>query len=352
MAPIILELRRQEIEHTICVTAQHREMLDQVLGFFEINPDYDLNLMQKEQSLNSLSSLIFQYLDEVLKEVQPDVVLTQGDTTTAFITSLAAFNRGIKTGHIEAGLRTHNSKSPFPEEANRQMISRIADYHFAPTISNCDNLKKEGIAQEKIIITGNTVIDALLIASEKLKNGYENQEISKIKRLLNNEKKLILITGHRRESFDGGLAQVCEVIKQFSKEAVNVQIIFPVHLNPKVRRKVYEILDNNANICLIDPVSYPTFIWLMTQACVIVTDSGGIQEEAPSLKKPVLVTRDLTERDEALLAGFSNLVGTFGESLLEKLHQVYENPPDFTDIENPYGNGFASKKIIEFIRNA
>lgn len=347
MAPVIHELKMQKMDFKVCVTAQHREMLDQVLEFFKIKPDFDLNLMQRNQSLNSLSALILEKIDIILQEAKPDIILVQGDTTTAFIAALAGFNRGIKIGHIEAGLRTHNLHSPFPEEANRQLLSRLADFHFVPTALNRDNLLKEGISSDKIIITGNTVIDALLMAGKKLKSGYEDDELRQLKKLLRKDKKLLLVTGHRRESFGGGLEEVCKALLELAKD---IQIIFPVHLNPQVRGKVFEILGDRSNIHLIDPVSYPTFVWLMMHARAIVSDSGGVQEEAPSLKKPVLVTRKSTERKEAVTTGFSKVVGTSREILLRELEEVLENPPDFTGVQNPYGDGAAALKIVEILK--
>lgn len=349
MAPVINELKIQQLDFKVCVTAQHREMLDQVLEFFDIIPDFDLNLMKPGQSLNLLSGLILAEMDKLLEKIKPDIVLVQGDTTTAFIASLAAFNRGLKIGHIEAGLRTGNLQAPFPEEANRQLISRIANFHFVPTTLNQDNLFKEGISPDKIFVTGNTVIDALFMASKKLKEGYENDELRKIKKLIQKDKKLILVTGHRRESFGGGLEEVCKALLEISNRK-DVQIIFPVHLNPQVREKVIEILGEHPNILLIDPVSYPSFLWLMMHARVIVSDSGGVQEEAPALLKSVLVTRESTERKEAVEAGFSKVVGTSREILLNKLEEVLKNPPDLTNIPNPYGDGAAAKIIIKILK--
>lgn len=349
MAPVITALKNNHLDYSVCVTGQHREMLDQVLEFFEIKPEFDLNLMQEEQSLNSLSALILEKVDVVLQKIKPDLVLVQGDTTTAFIAGLAAFNRRIKVGHIEAGLRTQNLHSPFPEEANRQLIGRIADFHFVPTPSNQANLLREGISADKIFITGNTVIDALLVAEKKLRSGYENKEIGQLKKLLIKNKKMFLVTGHRRESFESGLEQVCNKLRDFA-EKEDVQIIFPVHFNPKVRRKVFEILERHPNIYLIDPVGYPGFVWLMMQSRGIISDSGGIQEEAPSLNKSVLVTREFTEREEAVMAGFSTVVGTAGELLLMKLEEVLKNPPSFKGVKNPYGDGTAARKIVEIIK--
>lgn len=349
MAPIIHELKVQKVDFQVCVTAQHREMLDQVLEFFDIVPDFDLNLMKPGQSLNLLSGLILGELDVLLEKTNPDIILVQGDTTTAFIASLAAFNRGIKIGHIEAGLRTGNLQAPFPEEANRQLISRIAHFHFVPTVLNRKNLLKEGIAKNKIFLTGNTVIDALFMAREKLWGGYENDEIRNLQKLLREDKKLLLVTGHRRESFGKGLNEICNGLLDIA-EREDVQIIFPVHLNPMVRTQVFEALGNHSSIHLIEPLGYPAFLLLMIHARVIISDSGGIQEEAPALKKPVIVTRETTEREEAVAAGFSYLVGTSREKLGKKLKKLLDEPPDFANTQNPYGNGSAAQTILEILK--
>ena len=346
MAPIIHELKNCSIEFKVCITAQHREMLDQVLEFFAIIPDYDLNLMQPGQSLNSLAALILSRIDEVLDIYKPDIVLVQGDTTTAFMVSMATFNRQIKVGHIEAGLRTQNLGSPFPEEGNRQLISRIAHIHFAPTLSAKNNLLKEAISEDSIFVTGNTVIDSLFIAKSKLEEGYRNEEIKELQSIREKNKKLILVTGHRRENFGEGLDNICRALLEISKQK-DVQIIFPVHLNPEVKTVVYRILGSNPNIYLFGPIQYPAFVWLMMQADLIISDSGGIQEEAPSLKKPVLITRDNTERPEAVEAGFCFLVGTNKQILVQEANHLLDHPPVYTNTRNPFGDGFASQRIIQ-----
>ena len=278
MAPVIHELKLQKIDFSICVTAQHREMLDQVLDFFDIVPDFDLDLMEPGQSLNSVSSRILWEMDKLLEKENPEMVLVQGDTTTAFIASLAAFNREIRIGHIEAGLRTSNLKAPFPEEANRQLISRIADLHFVPTEKAKKNLMAESIPMDQIFLTGNTVVDALIIGRERLWGGYKNKDIEELEGIHVENKKLILVTGHRRENLGKGLEEVCTALSTIAKRE-DVQIIFPVHLNPSVNEKVFTFLDSIPNIRLISPLSYPAFLWLMMKATLIITDSGGVQEE-------------------------------------------------------------------------
>lgn len=347
MAPLCAALKRRKLTFKICVTAQHRGMLDQVLNFFDLQPDYDLDLMQEDQSLNTLTSRIFAEIDAVFEDFKPDTVLVQGDTTTATAISMAAYYKRIKVGHIEAGLRTNNKNAPFPEEVNRQMISRIADYHFAPTKVAAENLIKENIPLENILITGNTVVDALEMALTKIaKEPVKGLEV--IQEKLDPSKKLILVTGHRRENFGTGLKNVCEALLKLSQDE-GVQIIYPVHFNPNVRQPVYGVLGNKPDIFLLDPVSYPVFIWLMKQASIIISDSGGIQEEAPTLKKPVLITRDFTERTEGVKKGFSFLVGTGKEQILDKTREILRNPPDYKNSLNPYGDGQASKRILDFL---
>lgn len=349
MAPIIAALKFNHMHFEVCVTGQHREMLDQVLEFFEIKPEYDLKLMRKEQSLNSLSALILEKIDIILQKTKPDIILVQGDTTTAFIAALAAFNRGIKIGHVEAGLRSQKLNSPFPEEANRQLISRIADFNFVPTELNRENLLREGISSKKIFTTGNTVIDALLIATKKLDSGYENDELKQIKKLLQENKKLILVTGHRRENLGKRFINICEALLEIS-ERNDVQLIFPVHLNPNVREPVNGLLKDRENILLLPPLCYPTMIWLTKHADVIISDSGGIQEEAPAFKTPVIVTRDVTERVEGVEAGFSFLVGAEKKKIVLITNFILENCPDYKDKVNPYGDGTASIQIINFLK--
>ena len=349
MAPLYHELQKSKFDVKVCVTAQHREMLDQVLDFFEIIPDYDLDLMQANQTLNSLSASILLKIDSVLLNEKPDLVLVHGDTTTSSMVSLAAFHLGIKVGHVEAGLRTFNKKSPFPEEINRQLVSRIADMHFTPTIRATQNLLDEGIDQKSIIQVGNTVVDALFWTSNKIEDKkYSNEEISFIKKKIPFDKKMILVTGHRRESFGDGFKNLCEALLIIA-ERKDVIIVYPVHLNPNVKTIVYELLSNTDNIYLIDPVSYPAFVWLMKQSYLIVTDSGGIQEEAPSLGKMVLVTREDSERPEGIEAGFSILVGTNKEKIVTTINAALDDFKELNNVINPYGNGKSSQKIVSYL---
>ncbi len=350
MAPVIHELKKQKFELKVCVTAQHREMLDQVLDFFEIVPDYDLDLMQVNQSLNELSSGILKKIDLVMEKEQPELTLVQGDTTSAAMVSLAAFHRGIKVGHVEAGLRTYNKTAPFPEEINRQLTARIADWHFAPTAKANSNLLKEQIPQVNIYLTGNTVVDALEWAITKMESKPLSEEIQKVINLINPNKKLILVTGHRRENFGEGLINICEALLELS-EREDVELIYPVHLNPNVSGPVQELLGNKNNIYLIGPVSYPTMLWLIQQCSLIISDSGGIQEEAPTFKKPVLITREVSERMEGVEAGFSFLVGTDKDEIVKKAIRILNEFPGLNSIANPYGDGKAAVRIVEFLRN-
>lgn len=352
MAPLYHELRQAQfdnIEVKVCVTAQHREMLDQVLDFFEIIPDYDLDLMQMNQTLNGLSAKILLGIDEVLRIENPDLVLVHGDTTTSSIVALAAFHLGIKVGHVEAGLRTYNKNAPFPEEANRQITSRLADIHFTPTPQATQNLLNEGIVQDFIIETGNTVIDALLWTIKKIDiEGYKHLEIEKLKHDIPTNKKMILVTGHRRENFGLGFQNLCDALLSISTRE-DVVIVYPVHLNPNVKDLVFELLANKENIKLISPVSYPAFVWLMQQSFMIITDSGGIQEEAPSLGKPVIVTRTVSERPEGIVAGFSKLVGTETQKIIQEVNAILDNFEGFENKTSPYGKGDASKQIVDFL---
>jgi len=352
MAPLYLELKKEKLfKVKVCVTAQHRELLDQVLSFFQIKPDYDLNLMKKNQSLNELSAKIIKGVDKVLSLAHFDLVMVHGDTTTSSLASLAAFHRKIRVAHIEAGLRTYNKTSPFPEELNRQMTSRIADYHFAPTNKARENLIKEGIEDKNIVVTGNTVIDALFMGCNKLNKGYISDGIKLLNSIINYNKKVILVTGHRRENFGKKFEYFCEIIKEIS-EKYDVQIVYPVHLNPNVQEPVNRILGGCSNISLIDPLEYPEFLYLMTNSTFIITDSGGIQEEAPSLGKPVLVTRDITERVEAIEAGNAILVGVNRKIILTEIEQLLNDKMYYAKIansSNPYGDGLASIKIKKFL---
>lgn len=350
MAPLFHKLKSENFDVVICVTAQHREMLDQVLDFFEIVPDYDLDLMQPNQTLNNLSAKILSKIDSILQEVNPDLVLVHGDTTTSSIVALAAFHLGIKVGHVEAGLRTYNKRAPFPEEMNRQITSRIADIHFTPTKQTTQNLLQEGIATNCIVETGNTVIDALFWTLQKIrKPDFLHPEIEMLQSIISINKKIILVTGHRRENFGQGFQNLCEALLKVS-EREEVVIVFPVHLNPNVKAVVYELLSNKENIHLIPPVSYPAFVWLMQQSYLIVSDSGGIQEEAPSLGKPVLVTRSVSERSEGVAAGFSTLVGTDKNTITTAIDGILDNFIGFENSINPYGNGTACIQIVNYLK--
>ena len=347
MALLYHQLRKiKDFTVTLCVTAQHREMLDQVLDFFEIVPDVDLNLMSPNQTLNQLSAVIISKIDEVLLNTNPNLVLVHGDTTTSSMVALAAFHRNVKVGHVEAGLRTYNKNAPFPEEINRQLTSRIADYHFAPTPISKKNLLKEGVKKETIMVTGNTVVDALLWTKNKLDNGYTNQTILELEQKVSRSK-MILVTGHRRENFGTGFKNLCDALLELSKDT-SVTIIFPVHLNPKLHQLFYEMLSKVANIHLIAPVEYPVMVWLMQKAQLIITDSGGIQEEAPFFKKPILVTRELSERPEGVANGFSFLVGTDKKLIVEKAQSLLQNNSEL-QVKNPFGDGKASQRIVRFL---
>lgn len=352
MAPLVKEFQKQEkFDTKVCVTAQHRQMLDQVLDFFEITPDYDLDIMKPNQNLYSLTSDIILGLQPILEEYQPDYVYVHGDTTTTMAASIAAFYAGAKVCHVEAGLRTHNKLSPFPEEINRQVTGRIADLHFAPTIQSKNNLLRENVKENNIIITGNTVIDALIESSEKVKE-IENIEIEILKEIVDPTKKLILVTGHRRENHGQGFIDICQALKEIVTTNKDVQIIYPVHLNPNVKEPVYNILGNTHSINLIDPLAYPAFVWLMNQSYLIITDSGGVQEEAPSLGKPVLVIRDTTERPEAVEAGTVILVGTNKELIVKECNNLLNNTNSYQQmsaLHNPYGDGKACQRIAKHI---
>ena len=352
MAPVVKALQAEgSFDIRVCVTAQHREMLDQVLHFFKIIPDYDLDLMKENQSLNELSARILQNIDVVLEDFNPDLVLVHGDTTTSFITALAAFHKNIKVGHIEAGLRTYDTTAPFPEELNRQLTGRIATYHFAPTQQSADNLRNENVKKSSIFITGNTVIDALLWGVKNI--NIERGEIKFIQNFIDSSKKLVLVTGHRRENFGEKFESFCEALKELSKRD-DIQLIYPVHLNPNVQQVVYQILANTSNILLLDPLDYEVFIWLLTQSYIIITDSGGVQEEAPSLGKPVLVTREVTERQEAVNQGTVLLVGTEKNKIVSECVDLLTNQEKYAKMSarsNPYGDGTAAQKIVEVIKS-
>jgi len=355
MAPLVKEFLKNSssFETKVCITAQHREMLDQVLSFFEITPDFDLDLMKPNQNLYTLTADIITSLKPILEEFKPDYVYVHGDTTTTMSASIAAFYSGAKVCHVEAGLRTFNKRSPFPEEINRSIAGSISDYHFAPTTTSQQNLLNENINKSSILVTGNTVIDALHYSSNKVtSDGYCDDEIETLKTLVDDSKKVILVTGHRRENHGQGFINICNALKQIALENDNVQIIYPVHLNPKVQKPVYELLEGIDNIKLITPLSYPSFVWLMSQSFLIITDSGGVQEEAPSLGKPVLVMRDTTERPEALEAGTVILVGTDTNKIITETNRLLNNKDVYTKmskLHNPYGDGLSCQRIVEFI---
>lgn len=355
MAPLAIKLAQQEgIDARVCVTAQHREMLDQVLGLFEIKPEYDLNIMKPGQDLTDVTTNILQGIKPILAEFKPDVVLVHGDTATTFATSLASYYQQIPVGHVEAGLRTGNIYSPWPEEANRKLTGAITTFHFAPTETSQQNLLNEAVAPENITVTGNTVIDALLDVSAKLKNDTAlNNEMAERFSFLNKDKKLILVTGHRRESFGGGFERICKALAYTAEQHPSCQIVYPVHLNPNVQEPVNRLLKGVPNITLIEPQDYLPFVYLMNQAHIILTDSGGIQEEAPSLGKPVLVMRDTTERPEAVSAGTVKLVGTDVDKITTSLNRLLTDEKAYEEMSfahNPYGDGKACERIIEVLR--
>ena len=354
MAPLVKELKKhKEFEVQVCVTAQHRQMLDQVLEFFDIVPDYDLDLMKPNQTLNGVWADILMGFKPIVEGWKPDYVLVHGDTATSTAAALTAFFAGCKVGHVEAGLRTYNKWSPFPEEMNRQITGRLTDIHFAPTPASEQNLLGEGVAPDSIFVTGNTVIDALqwsvgLVNAE----GYHNPEIEEFKQILDPSKDLVLVTGHRRENFGQGFVDICHALKTIARRRPNTQIVYPVHLNPNVQQPVNEILSGVENIHLIAPLSYPSFVWAMDKSKIIITDSGGVQEEAPSLGKPVLVMRDTTERPEAVEAGTVVLVGTDREKIVREALDLLDNNERYSRmsrIENPYGDGRACRRIAEFL---
>ena len=358
MAPLVKAFEKEaSIETKVCVTAQHREMLDQVLDMFDIKPDFDLNIMKSGQDLYDITSKVLLGLRDIFEEFKPDIVLVHGDTTTCSSASLAAFYSKIKVGHIEAGLRTHNIYSPFPEEANRLITGVLANYHFSPTTTSRDNLLKENKNPNDILVTGNTVIDALFLALDKIE---QNDELkSKIVNSINsqyklqNNKKIILVTGHRRENFGEGFINICEALKTIALNNPDIDIVYPVHLNPNVQKPVKEILSDTSNVYLINPLQYEEFIFLMNKSYFIITDSGGVQEEAPSLGKPVLVMRDTTERPEALEAGTVKLVGTSKETIIKEAQKLLDDKNEYNTMSkahNPYGDGKACERIVNFIK--
>ncbi|MDG6462745.1 non-hydrolyzing UDP-N-acetylglucosamine 2-epimerase [Glaesserella parasuis] len=355
MAPLVKAFQKENsFETKVCVTAQHRQMLDQVLDFFEIQPDYDLDLMKPNQNLYTLTADIITELKSVLDDFKPDFVFVHGDTTTTMASSIAGFYAGAKVCHIEAGLRTFDKYAPFPEEINRKVTGCIADYHFAPTQKSKENLLAECVDEKTILVTGNTVIDALMFSAEKVKN-IHNPEIEMLKNIVEKDKKLILVTGHRRENHGQGFINICEALKEIAIRNTDVHIVYPVHLNPNVKEPVYKILSGISNVKLIEPLSYPAFVWLMNESFMIITDSGGVQEEAPSLGKPVLVMRDTTERPEAVEVGTVILVGTDKEKIIVESEKLLKDEVEYrkmSALHNPYGDGKACEKIINFLKIA
>jgi UDP-N-acetylglucosamine 2-epimerase (non-hydrolysing) len=360
MAPLVKELQKypKDFDVRVCVTAQHRQMLDQVLNVFDIHPDYDLNVMEPAQDLYDVTSKVLLGLRPVLKEFKPDVLCVHGDTTTSLAATLAAFYQQIKVAHIEAGLRTYNLSSPWPEEMNRQMVDRICDYFFVPTELSRKNLIMEGADEKKIIVTGNTVIDALLSCADlinkkpELKQAVAN-EIKHKGYVINEDRPFILVTGHRRENFGAGFLNICQALKEIAVLYPDKDIVYAVHLNPNVQQPVYEILSGINNVYLIEPLDYLAFVYLMQQCYLILTDSGGIQEEAPSLGKPVLVMRDTTERPEAVTAGTVKLVGTDRNKIVQELTDLLDKEDLYNEMakaHNPYGDGTACSKIVEALK--
>ena len=348
MAPVIHELKKQKLDFLVCNTAQHKEMLDQVLEFFEIKTDYNLQVMQVNQGLNRLSAAILTEFDKVLVQEKPTMVLVHGDTTTSVMAAWAAFHREISVGHVEAGLRTYNPKSPFPEELNRQITAKLASIHFAPTAKAKQNLENEGISKESIHLTGNTIVDALNFGTKKLEDNEIGQISPKIDFKYNPSKKLIIVTGHRRESFGKGFENICKALLKIA-ERKDVEIVYPVHLNPNVQKPVYSALKNHDRIHLIKPVDYPGMLSLLKTCDFVISDSGGIQEEAPSFGKKVLVTREFSERMEGVNAGFSVLVGTDTSSIVTHAFQLLDNPENLQSKTNPYGDGKAAERIVEVL---
>lgn len=366
MAPLVKEfqMNSDKFETVVCVTGQHREMLDQVLAIFDIKPDYDLNIMKQGQDLYDVTARVLIGMRDVLKVIRPDVVLVHGDTTTSMAAALAAFYQQIPVGHVEAGLRTHNIYSPWPEEMNRLITGRIATYNFSPTQLSCQNLLNEGSPESSIVITGNTVIDALYWVVDKIKkdvtlnNKLQNTLLTAgydVARL-NEGKKLVLITGHRRENFGDGFVNMCKAIKDLTRKYPNVDFVYPMHLNPNVRKPIHEVfgddLSNLGNMFFIEPLEYLSFVYLMEKSTIVLTDSGGIQEEAPGLGKPVLVMRDTTERPEAVDAGTVKLVGTDYEKIISEVSVLIDDNFVYEKMSravNPYGDGYACKRIVRFL---
>lgn len=367
MAPLVkaFQAKAEDFETIVCVTGQHREMLDQVLEIFDIKPDYDLNIMQKGQDLYDVTSRVLLGMRDVLKEVAPDVVLVHGDTTTSTAAAIAAFYQQIPVGHVEAGLRTHNLYSPWPEEMNRQVTGRIATYNFSPTALSRQNLLDEAVPESRITVTGNTVIDALYWVVDKIKSNKDiDKTLSKVLadsgydvKRLEGERRLVLITGHRRENFGDGFLNICRAIKYLSERYPDVDFVYPMHLNPNVRRPIHEVfgenLENLGNLFFIEPLEYLSFVYLMEKSDIVLTDSGGIQEEAPGLGKPVLVMRDTTERPEALDAGTVKLVGTNYDAIVNNVSMLLDDKGAYDKMSkavNPYGDGMACERITNALK--
>lgn len=367
MAPLVKEFQKHPntFQTIVCVTGQHREMLDQVLHIFDIHPDFDLNIMKQGQDLYDVTARVLTGMRDVLHEAQPDVVLVHGDTTTSTAAALAAFYQQIPVGHVEAGLRTHNYLSPWPEEMNRQITGRIASFHFAPTALSRQNLLQENVDDANITVTGNTVIDALYWVVDRIKNDPSlDAELEEVLRRagydvnrLADGRPLVLITGHRRENFGDGFINMCTAIKQLTERYPNVDFVYPMHLNPNVRRPIHEVfgddLSNLGNMHFIEPLEYLSFVYLMEKSTIVLTDSGGIQEEAPGLGKPVLVMRDTTERPEALEAGTVKLVGTDREKIINEVSTLLDDAAAYARMSqavNPYGDGLACSRIVERLK--
>ena len=356
MAPVILELSKYSaiFDSRVCVTAQHREMLDQVLRLFDIIPEYDLGVMQPGQSLGDITCRVLAGLDPILEEFEPDILLVHGDTTTTFAASLAAYYRRIPVGHVEAGLRTGNIYSPWPEEVNRRLTSVVTRFHFAPTESARQNLMREGADSNSILVTGNTVIDALFFVVARLRDDATLRHRMAVRfDFLHSDKKLILVTGHRRESFGAGLESICYALRTIVTVHADVEVVFPVHLNPNVQEPVNRILSCIPRIHLIGPQEYSAFVYLMDRCCIVITDSGGVQEEAPSLGKPVLVTRETTERPEAVSAGTVMLVGTDAAVIIAKVFELLSSAEKYemmAGAHNPYGDGKSAVRIVNYLR--
>lgn len=350
LAPVIHELRRKSdrVVCQVCVTAQHREMLDQVMDLFGLRADFDLNIMGANQSLTQITIRALQGVEEVITKASPDIILVQGDTTTSFCGALAGFYHRVRVGHVEAGLRTGNKAAPFPEEGNRRLVTQVTDYHFAPTEHAQKALLSEGVPASSVFLTGNTVIDALLWVRERVRQSPPTLPADLLQALEGRD--MVLVTGHRRESFGQGFENICQAIREIVDTHPQVVFVYPMHLNPNVREPVNRILRGHERIRLIEPLSYAPFVWLMDRATVILTDSGGVQEEAPSLGKPVLVMRETTERPEGVAAGNARLVGVQRESIVGELHKLLSNPSEraaMSAVSNPYGDGLAARRIVD-----